>query len=113
MSFFLGLFGYGPNPSAAVVAMRPAVGQHVELWAGEVPSSTGYLRPTQWEPTLYVDVSAEDVERKVEAIQAYSGEVRPDPHPRSPEVLRALAKLRGSEAGFSHAEAFMVIKAFA
>jgi len=97
---------------AVVVATRPAINSHIPVLCGEVPSSTGYLRPVQWEPNLYVDVSKEDVDMKVCAMQAYKGEARPDPHPRSPEVLRALAKVRGSESGFLWAEAFMVQRIF-
>ena len=97
---------------AAVVATRPGVDHHVVVWCGEVPSSTGYLRPAQWEPNLYVEVSDEDVDKKIRAMEAYGGEVRPDPHPRSPEVIRALGKVRGSEAGFMWAEGFMVQKVF-
>ncbi|KPL07896.1 hypothetical protein AMJ86_02500 [bacterium SM23_57] len=97
---------------AAVVAARPSVDSHIAVWCGEVPSSTGYLRPAHWEPNLHVDVSAEDVARKIKAMQCYRGESRPDPHPRSPEVLRALAKVRGSEGGFMWAEAFMMQKTF-
>jgi hypothetical protein len=44
---------------------------------------------------------------------AFSGEARPDPHPRSPEVLKSLAKVRGSESGFLWAEAFMLLRGFA
>lgn len=98
---------------AAIVATRPSVSCHVSLLAGEVPSSTGYLRPVHWEPNLYVEISAEDLDRKIAAMETYKGEARPDPHPRSPEVLRALAKVRGSEAGCSLAEAFMVQRVFA
>jgi LmbE family N-acetylglucosaminyl deacetylase len=98
---------------AAVVATRPALDLHVPVFSGEVPSSTGYLRPVQWEPNLYVAVNRSDVDAKIRAMQTYSGEARPDPHPRSPEVLQALAKVRGSEAGCFYAEAFMIQKLFA
>lgn len=98
---------------AAVVATRPGLNDHVTVLFGEVPSSTGYLRPVQWEPVVYVEVSEHDVESKIKAMGTYKGEARPDPHPRSGEVLRALAKVRGSEAGFYFAEAFMVSKIFA
>ena len=43
-------------------------------------------------------------------MQTFKEEARPDPHPRSPEVLRSLAKVRGSEAGFYLAESFMIKK---
>ena len=97
---------------AAVIATRPSVEQRIPLIAGEVPSSTGYLKPTCWEPNLYIPISAVELEAKITAMQIYSGEARPDPHPRSPEVLRAVAKVRGSEGGSSYAEAFMVKQAF-
>lgn len=97
---------------AVVVATRPSVGRNIPILCGEVPSSTGYLKPAQWEPNLYVEISNNDLEAKIRAMQTYEGESRPDPHPRSPEVLRALAKLRGSEAGFMLAEAFMAQRIF-
>jgi LmbE family N-acetylglucosaminyl deacetylase len=98
--------------NAAVVATRPWLDRHITVLAGEVPSSTGYLRPTQWEPNCYIEISAADLETKIRAMQTYKSEARPDPHPRSPEVLRALAKVRGSESGFYFAEAFMIQKIF-
>ena len=93
---------------AVVVAIRPTDRSHVPILCGEVPSSTGYLRPAQWEPNLYVEVSEEDLKAKIRSMKLYKGEVRPDPHPRSPEVLKALAKVRGSESGYFFAEAFMI-----
>ncbi|HMM61683.1 MAG TPA: PIG-L family deacetylase, partial [Candidatus Rifleibacterium sp.] len=46
--------------NAAVVATRPAVNSHVTVLCGEVPSSTGYLRPAQWEPNCYIEISEAD-----------------------------------------------------
>ena len=97
---------------AVIVATRPAENSHITVLTGEVPSSTGYLKPTQWDPNYYVDVTNKQVRAKIEAMQSYKGEARPDPHPRSPQVLGALAKVRGSESGFMYAEAFMVGKMF-
>jgi len=98
---------------AAVIAARSTIHRHSSILCGEVPGSTGCLRPAQWDPNLYVEVSREDLERKVKAMKAYRGEARQDPHPRSTEVLKALAKVRGSEAGFHFAEAFMIQRIFA
>jgi N-acetylglucosamine malate deacetylase 1 len=98
---------------AVVVATRPGLNDQVTVLCGEVPSSTGYLRPVQWEPNFYIEVSESDVESKIKAMESYKGEARPDPHPRSREVLRALAKVRGSESGFYFAESFMISKIFA
>lgn len=97
---------------AAVVSTRPATNCHIPVICGEIPSSTGYLKPVQWEPNLYIDVSEADVQAKIHAMQNYESEARPDPHPRSPEVLRALAKVRGSEGGSYFAEAFMIQRLF-
>ena len=98
---------------AAIVATRPSTSSHIDVLSGEVPSSTGYLKPVQWEPNFYVNISPENLESKVTAMMTYKGEARPDPHPRSPEVLRALAKVRGSESGFNFSEAFMINRMFA
>lgn len=98
--------------NAAVVALRPSTERKIPLLCGEVPSSTGYLHPTQWEPNFYVSVSEEDVENKIIAMESYTGEARPDPHPRSREVLKALAKVRGSESGNLFAESYIIQKTY-
>lgn len=98
---------------AAVVATRPSPNRHIALLAAEVPSSTGYRRPAGFEPNFYVALTEREVEAKVAAMLCYGGEAQPDPWPRSPEVLRALAKVRGSEAGALFAEAFMLVRGFA
>lgn len=95
---------------AAVIAARPVPKKHIAIISCEVPSSTGYLKPTQWEPSLYIEITKKDLEKKIRAMKIYRGEIRPDPHPRSPEVLRAYAKVRGSESGYFFAEAFMIQK---
>ena len=97
---------------ACIVATRPSINSHITVFCGEVPSSTGYLKPTQWEPNFYVNVSEDDVKAKIKAMQTFKDEARPDPHPRSPEVLMSLAKVRGSESGFFFAESFMTQKMF-
>lgn len=97
---------------AVVVATRPSLNSHIAVIAGEVPSSTGYLKPTCWEPNLFIVVSEKDLKKKIRAMQTYKGEARPDPHPRSPEVLTAYAKVRGSDSGAMLAESFMIQKSF-
>jgi LmbE family N-acetylglucosaminyl deacetylase len=61
-------------------------------------------------PQVYVDVSA-TLEDKIRAFCRYEREVRPAPHPRSPESLRARARTWGSVIGVAAAEPFMVIRA--
>jgi LmbE family N-acetylglucosaminyl deacetylase len=98
---------------AATVATRPAAGRHIALLSGEIVSSTGYLRPAQFEPNLYVRVEEADIDAKCRAIACYASEIHRPPHPRSVEVLRALSVVRGSEGGYPSAEAFMMIRDFA
>lgn len=97
---------------SAIVALRPGENFHIPLFCGEIPSSTGYLKPTQWEPNCYISLSEQQINKKIKAMLTYKGEARPYPHPRSPEVLKALSQVRGSESGFHYAEAFMVNKIF-
>jgi N-acetylglucosamine malate deacetylase 1 len=99
--------------NAVVVATRPGLNDHVTVLCREVPSSTGYLKPVQWEPNCYIEVSESEVESKIKAMETYKGEARPDPHPRSRQVLSALVKVRGSESGFYFEESFMLLKTFA
>jgi LmbE family N-acetylglucosaminyl deacetylase len=87
---------------AVLAATRPMQGRPVrEVYAFEVPSST------EW--AFFVDISA-TIETKIQAMQSYTGEVRPFPHPRSPEALRAIAQRWGSAAGVDYAEAFELIR---
>jgi LmbE family N-acetylglucosaminyl deacetylase len=46
------------------------------------------------------------LERKLAALRAYRGVMRPFPHPRSEEIVRGLAAYRGGQGGVDHAEAF-------
>jgi LmbE family N-acetylglucosaminyl deacetylase len=60
-------------------------------------------------PNVYVDIS-ETFVTKIEAMKAYESELKQYPHPRSLEIVEALAKKRGSEVGVKFAEAFMLIR---
>lgn len=98
---------------AAIIASRPDHNKKkISILSGEVPSSTGYLRPVSWEPNVYFEVSEDDVNNKISAMSCYETEKRENPHPRSPEVLKALSKVRGSESGNMYAEAFMLNKLY-
>jgi LmbE family N-acetylglucosaminyl deacetylase len=60
-------------------------------------------------PNLFVDTTAW-LERKIEIMAMFAGEMGEFPFPRSEPCLRAQAMLRGSQAGVRAAEAFMVLK---
>jgi LmbE family N-acetylglucosaminyl deacetylase len=98
---------------AVLTATRPVVGMPVkEIHAFEVPSSTewnfGQLHQG-FRPNVFVDVAA-TLATKILAMHVYESEVRPFPHPRSPEALQALARFRGSSSGCEAAEAFELIR---
>ncbi len=98
---------------ATVTACRP-VWEHkpAEILCFELPSSTEWNAPSPLNafiPSVYVDVE-KTLNKKLEAMRAYRGEIKEFPHPRSIEYLTALAKKRGAEVGLKAAEAFMPVR---
>lgn len=80
--------------------------------AYETLSETEFgIRPDDpgFRPNLFVDI-APWLERKIELMRHYVGEMEPAPFPRSEEALRALATYRGIAAGTLAAEAFVTLR---
>ena len=50
------------------------------------------------------------IETKLESIRRYETMLRPSPHIRSLEAVKALATIRGAEIGVAYAEAFGVLR---
>lgn len=96
---------------AVSVACRPyGTGHSVRgLLCFEVPSATEW-GDAAFKPTLYVAVSGQPFDRKLQALACYDGEMKADPHPRSLALVQALARVRGSAAGLSMAEAFVPVR---
>ena len=99
---------------AVLTAFRPlGADPSVEsILSFEVPSSTEWSSPeigSDFVPNHFVDIS-QTLDRKMAALDAYRDELRPFPHPRSSEALRALAAWRGANAGVKAAEAFMLAR---
>jgi len=104
---------HGLTFRAVMTATRPGADHHVrEVLSFEVPSSTEWafhcVEPS-FRPNVFVDVSG-TIEKKIAAMSCYSTEIRPLPHPRSPEALRATAARWGSVIGVDCAEAFELIR---
>ena len=77
----------------------------------EILSETNFGLPMDsFVPNVYVDIS-NYMEMKVQAMSVYKNELGEHPFPRSMESIRALACLRGAEAGTRYAEGFRLIKA--
>ena len=60
-------------------------------------------------PQVFVDIGAH-LEDKLSILEVYTSEMHSFPFPRSNEAVRALATLRGAQAGAQAAESFMLVK---
>lgn len=102
-----------PQTSAACQAAarlfqrRSGVPQLKGLFFMEVLSATdwAFAGTDRFSPDTFYPI-AQTLDRKIMALRAYEGVMRPFPHPRSEEVIRALAAYRGGQAGLLNAEAF-------
>jgi len=103
--------------AATLVAVRPFGDNPVaQVWCYEVASSTEWGPPhPDWAflPNAFVDIAL-TLEMKLAAIEAYretfQSEVKPFPHPRSPEAVQVYAQQRGISVGLRAAEGFVVVR---
>ena len=103
--------------AATLVAVRPFGNNPVErVLCYEVGSSTEWGPPfMEWAflPNVFVDISA-TLDQKLAALESYRAtfetEIRPYPHPRSPEAVRVYAQQRGVTVGMNAAEAFVLVR---
>ena len=100
--------------NSAMVALRPLVAPFVKyIYSYETLSETGWNFPTAdkaFIPNIFSDIS-EFINDKINAMKMYDTKIKEDPHPRSVEGIRALAKYRGGTIGVDYAEAFMCVRA--
>ena len=59
-------------------------------------------------PNVFVDIS-EYLDKKLEIMLMFKGEIQEEPYPRSLSSIKALARVRGSRAGVMYAEAFQLL----
>lgn len=105
---------------AVLTACRPQPGAGVQkILTMEVPSATGWLGAgvgAGFEPNYFVNLSERGstglthLDAKLAALEVYSSEMRPFPHARSLEAVRALSAWRGASVGYSWAEAFFIVR---
>jgi LmbE family N-acetylglucosaminyl deacetylase len=99
--------------TAAHAAARP-IAPRFGKWL--VPHVLAYeMAKIQWSvgglpPAAAICDITEVLEIKLEAIKRYETQLRPAPHIRSLEAVRALAAIRGAEIGVSYGEAFQVLR---
>jgi LmbE family N-acetylglucosaminyl deacetylase len=98
---------------AVLTATRPLKDNPIKkIFTFEVLSSTEWniaSAATMFTPNTWVNIS-DTLQKKLDAMQEYSGEIRPYPHPRSIEGIKILASKRGLEVGVPYAEAFHLIR---
>ncbi len=60
-------------------------------------------------PNVFSDITP-FIDRKIEIMSLYRTEIHPDPMPRGPSAIRALARYRGATVGVEYAEAFVLMR---
>lgn len=97
---------------AALVACRPLSDSPVRrLVSYETLSETEWPVPLSeaFAPNVFVDIS-DFLEVKIAAMACYVSQLKEFPHPRSLDVMRALAQVRGATVGLKAAEAFNLVR---
>lgn len=77
----------------------------------EALSETEFALATQgttFVPNVYVDITSY-LNKKLEIMSLFEGELMEEPWPRSLSSIKALARVRGSRAGVMYAEAFQLL----
>lgn len=99
---------------STLVACRPTATQSVKrLYLYSVPSSTEWSAPAPapvFSPNAFFDVSGPFADAKYRALACYETELRPFPHPRSVEALRANDVAAGIRVGRPASESFMLVR---
>ena len=74
----------------------------------EILSSSEWNYLNQFEPNYFVDIT-DELERKINSCNYYTGEMFADNHPRSPKSIKAIAKIRGNQSGHNYSEGFRLL----
>ena len=99
---------------SVMVATRPVgVGRKIKIVAAyETLSETHWNAPhiePNFTPNWVIDIS-DHIEIKLEALKCYKSQIFEFPSPRSVEAVEALAKFRGTQAGFGYGEGMHIIR---
>ncbi|MDO9528445.1 MAG: PIG-L deacetylase family protein [Syntrophales bacterium] len=95
---------------AVQTACRPVPGHSVTgFFSFPVPSSTEWNFEKVFCPNLFVDISS-SLEKKMQAAEIYSTEMREWPHPRSLKAIEDHARQFGVCVGKSAVEPFKIIR---
>ena len=99
---------------AVITATRPLEYEIVStIITFETPSGTEWRAssdPKHFIPNLFISISKENLESKINAMEQYDYEKRNYPHPRAPKSLEIIANRWGIVVGQESAEAFCLIR---
>jgi len=99
---------------SVMVATRPiGVGKEIEIIAAyetlsETHWNAPYIEPN-FTPNWVIDIT-DYIEDKLKALKCYKSQISEFPSPRSIEAVEALAKFRGTQAGFGYGEGMHIIR---
>jgi len=93
---------------AVLTACRP-INKSPEIISFEVPSSTEWNYPYQFNPNYFVNITNE-INNKIKSMEKYKNEIRKFPHPRSSHYIKINAERWGAISGMRMAEAFEIIR---
>ena len=99
---------------SVMVATRPVgVGKDIKIVAAyETLSETHWNAPhiePNFTPNWVIDIS-DHISEKLNALECYKSQISEFPGPRSIEAVEALAKFRGTQAGFGYGEGFHIVR---
>ena len=99
---------------SVMVATRPVgLGKDIKIVAAyETLSETHWNAPhiePNFTPNWVVDIS-DHISEKLNALECYKTQISEFPGPRSIEAVEALAKFRGTQAGFGYGEGFHIVR---
>ena len=97
-----------------MVVTRPiGLGKQIEIVAAyETLSETHWNAPhiePNFTPNWIVDIT-DHIDKKIDAMKCYESQVVDFPGPRSIQAVEALAKFRGTQAGFGFGEGMHIIR---
>lgn len=99
---------------SVITSCRPMQYESVKtIITFETPSGTEWRSPSDprhFLPNLFVSISEQNLNAKIEGMENYEFERRLYPHPRSPEALKIQAQRWGVAMGVEFAEAFSIIR---
>ena len=99
---------------AVITASRPMKDEVTKtIITFETPSGTEWRAstdPKHFIPNWYMEVSENDLQAKIDAMEKYRFEKREYPHPRSPKALKIHAQNVGISIGCEYAEQFCLVR---